>query len=86
VPAVTAPSEKDEPEAAGTAFDWIKDDNDVVLRSQPETAIYFNPHGAIVIRQRSWPDDDMVVVINPECINRFIDKLTDIVGGRSLGR
>jgi hypothetical protein len=78
--AVTPPAKKDEPEATGKDFDWIKDDDNIVLRDQPETAVYFNPQGGLVIRQQCWPDDDVVVIINPECINRFIGKLKDIVG------
>jgi hypothetical protein len=58
VPAVIQPTEKDVRETAGSDFDWVKNEDDIVLRSQPETAIYFNPHGSLVIRQRNWPDDD----------------------------
>jgi hypothetical protein len=39
-------------------FDWLND-NSVVLREQPETAVYFNADGALVIRQRAaWNQDD----------------------------
>jgi hypothetical protein len=86
VPAVIQPTEKDVRETAGSDFDWVKNEDDIVLRSQPETAIYFNPHGSLVIRQRNWPDDDAFVVINAESIDRFIDKLTDIIGIPSVGR
>ena len=78
------PAKKDEPADAGKDFD--RNDDDVVLRGQPETAVYFNPYGALVIRQLGWPDDDSIVVISTECIDRFIDKLTDIVGIPSMGR
>jgi hypothetical protein len=86
LPAVTQPAEKGKPASEGTDFNWNRDDDSVVLRHQPETAVYFNQHGALVIRQHGWPDDDSYVVIGAECIDRFIDKLTDIVGIQSFGR
>ncbi len=66
-------------------FDW-SDDDAVVIREQPETAIYYNQRGGLVIRQRNWPDDDVYVYFNAEVIDVFIDKLTDIVGIPSVGR
>ena len=86
LPAVIPHAKKDEPADAGKDFDWQKADDDVVLRVQPETAVYLNPYGALVIRQHGWPDDDSIVVISAECIDHFIDELTDIVGIQSLGR
>jgi hypothetical protein len=68
-------------------FDWLND-NSVVLREQPETAVYFNADGALVIRQRAaWnQDDDPFVFISPANIGEFLDKLTDICGVPSVGR
>jgi hypothetical protein len=66
-------------------FDW-NDTNTVVLREQPETAIYYNPSGDLVIRQRRWPDDDMFVVISEHSLMAFIDRLTDMAGIPSAGR
>jgi hypothetical protein len=82
--AVTPPAKKDEPADAGKDLDW--NDEHVVLRGQPETAVYFNPYGGLVIRQHCWPHDDSFVVISAECIGHFINELTDIVGITSLGR
>jgi hypothetical protein len=94
-PTCSAPSlpvavEEPKPKAAPAApdsedFDW-SDDSVVVIREQPETAIYFNLAGGLVIRQRKWPDDDAWVYINRELIQSFIDKLCDVVGIPSLGR
>jgi hypothetical protein len=90
--AVIPPAKKDEPAATpddSKDFDWSNDDS-IVLREQPETAIYFNPNGALVIRQRAvWPNDedgDPYVYINPENIEHFLDKLTDICGVPCVGR
>lgn len=84
-PAVTPPAKKDEPADAGKDFCW-KDDDGVVLREQPGTAVHFNRYGGLVIRQYGWPEDDSIVVISAECIDHFVDKLSDIVGIESSGR
>ena len=86
LPAIDPPAPKpsaDTPEAKD--FDW-NDTESVVLHEQPETACYFNPNGALVVRQRSWPDDDSCVLIAPEQIDVFIDKLTDIIGIPCVGK
>jgi hypothetical protein len=63
-------------------FDWHDADNrqSLVLEEQAETAIYIGKNGHLVIRQKAWPDDDIVVLISPQCIAEFVDKLTDVVG------
>jgi len=68
-------------------FDWLND-NSVVLREQPETAVYFNRDGALVIRQRAvWnQEDDPFVFISPANIGEFIDKLTEACGVPLAGR
>jgi hypothetical protein len=61
-------------------FDWF-DDSVVVLGEQPATAVYFNPKGGLVIRQRGpYYDDDPFICINAENIDAFLDKLTEICG------
>jgi hypothetical protein len=61
-------------------FDWDADDI-VVLHEQPRTALYFNPNGALVIRQESfWLEDDLFVFIAREYLDSFVDKLTDMLG------
>jgi hypothetical protein len=82
------PEQKDAPTASvkdSEDFDWCNDDS-IIFREQPETAIYFNPHGSLVIRQRNWPEEDVYVYITAELIDVFIDKLTDIMGISSVGR
>ena len=70
---------------ASEDFDW-DDAEAVVLHEQPETAVYWNPNGDLVIRQRRWPDDDVFVVITESSVDRFLDKLTDICGIPSMGK
>ena len=94
-PRVVQPSEKDAQASAQNPagisppncreFKWS--DEDVIIREQSETAIYFNQYDALVIRQRAreYGDDDQFVVISPENIQTFIDKLADIVGIPSVG-
>ena len=69
-----------------TEFDWLTDDS-VVLQEQPQTAVYFNSTGGLVIRQRAaWDqEDDTFVLIAPQSIAEFIDKLTDVAGVPSVG-
>lgn len=58
-------------------FDWENDDS-IVLREQPATAIYRNPYGSLVIRQkRRWPDEeeDPIVVVSPESAVAFMEAL-----------
>jgi hypothetical protein len=68
-------------------FDW-RDDDSIILRAQNAIAIYINGQGALVIRrQQDWPneDEDTIIVISPDNIMPFVDRLTDIVGIPSVG-
>ncbi|WP_076859381.1 hypothetical protein [Bradyrhizobium mercantei] len=45
-------------------FDW--DDTVVtVIPEQPQTAVYTNADGQVVVRQHCWPDGDDLVLISP---------------------
>jgi hypothetical protein len=60
-------------------FDWSDEDNEnVVLRMQPATAIYLNPFGQIVIRQDGGYDDDTITILNLESVPDFIRRLQDV--------
>jgi len=89
LPAVTPdlPEPKTSPAPTGEDFDWLND-NSVVLREQPETAVYFNRDGALVIRQRAaWNQEgDPFVFISPANIGEFLDKLTEACGVPLAGR
>jgi hypothetical protein len=67
-------------------FDWSGED--VIIHEQPATAVYFNPQGALVIRQRASDYDyhDPFVYIGPDHIEAFLDKLCDVCGIPSVGR
>ena len=80
VPAVVEP-----PMPENDEFDW-RDDDSIILRQQPETAAYLNANNGLVIRQRNWPDDDSFIVIAPNNIHDFLDKITDVAGIPSIGR
>jgi hypothetical protein len=68
-------------------FDWRRDAADIVLNSQPATAVYENPRRQIVIRQEAqWPDDeDTTVLIDRVNLQAFIDRLCDIAGIPAIG-
>jgi hypothetical protein len=69
------------------AFDWYND-NTVVIKEQPATAIYFNKDNALVIRQRDPldEDDDPYIFIAEHNISEFLDRLCDICGVPSVGK
>lgn len=70
----------------GEAIDFSWNDTDaVVVPEQLATAVYRNPAGEIVIRQKRWPDDDHVVFITPDVAPRFLEKLTEIMGIPTVG-
>jgi hypothetical protein len=75
-------------DAKDSDFDWGAENDDVVLRHQLAIAIYRNTLDGLVIRQgRDWnDDDDTYIVISPENIDAFIDKLADVAGIQSFGR
>jgi hypothetical protein len=86
LPAVVSPNQRTNQRPPQRILrDW-SDDSVVVIREQPETAIYFNPAGGLVIRQRNGWDEDVYVYINAPLIDTFIDKLCDVVGIPSAGR
>jgi hypothetical protein len=53
-------------------FDWSGED--VIIHEQPATAVYFNPQGALVIRQKASDYDygDPFVYIGPDHIEAFL--------------
>jgi hypothetical protein len=61
---------------ADLEFDWSTDP-DVIIHEQPETAVYTNLYGQIVIRQKAGPleEVDSVVLFNTTCIAALIEEL-----------
>lgn len=81
---VEPPKPAESPKPAEDDFNWADDDS-IILRPQPETAAYFNKEGALVIRQRNWPEDDSFIFIAEANIGEFLDKITDVCGIPSVG-
>lgn len=52
-------------------FDWYKDRDDLVIEEQAAIAVYLNPRGSIVIRQKgeldpeSYSYEDSWIVVEP---------------------
>lgn len=86
LPAVMPPpAAQNAPADASEDFDWSDVDGETIA-AQHETAIYWNPKGDLVIRQRSWHDDDSLIFISKENVDDFLDKLTDVCGIPSVGK
>src|SRR5262245_16886548 len=59
-------------------FDWDNPEEDsIVLREQRATAVYLNRAGDVIIRQRSWPEDDAFVYIAPENAVAFMEGMAE---------
>jgi hypothetical protein len=55
----------------------------VLIETQPPTAIYRGGAGHVVIRQerRDYEDDDRIILILPDFLDRVIKRLTAIRNG-----
>jgi hypothetical protein len=68
-------------------FEWSDDNPVIVITEQPETAVYFNNKGDLVIRQRNaMGEDDPFVYIAKSNHMVFLEALCDIIGIPSLGK
>jgi hypothetical protein len=56
------------------------DPNPHLLPGQPETAIYLNEGGDLVIAQKNWPEEDSIIVVSAPYCRIFLDKICDVVG------
>ena len=67
-------------------FDWITDDS-VIVEKQLPIAIYLNRRNHVVIRQEAdgYSEEDTVILIAPQNIMQFINKLCDVAGIPSVG-
>jgi hypothetical protein len=52
---------------------------------QAQIEFGFNDRGDALLTQKSWPDDDVTIVVARENIGEFIDRLTDALGVPSVG-
>jgi hypothetical protein len=73
--------EPSEDQGGDLDFDWHKDES-VVLQHQLAVAVYRNSDGGVVIRQeRNWNEEcDTCIVISPENVGNFIDRLSEVMG------
>jgi hypothetical protein len=47
-------------------FDWLEADEHVAVPEQQALAVYTNPRGDVVVRQRGdYPDEDVWIIVNP---------------------
>ena len=56
------------------------DPNPNLLPGQPETSIYLNESGDLVITQKNWPEEDSIIIISAPYRGIFLDKICDVVG------
>ncbi|MBR0685295.1 hypothetical protein JQ594_05170 [Bradyrhizobium manausense] len=72
-------------EAARAVLDADREEELTLLPPQDEIVAYFNEGEDLILRQKSWPDEDQVICIHKDLISQFIDRLTDLVGIPSFG-
>lgn len=60
-------------------FKWDELEKEaIVVREAKETAVYYNPSGDIVIRQREWDDDDPFLIIPLHRVPALIERLQSL--------
>ena len=60
-------------------FNW-NDEAITLIPEQRETAVYLNPNGALVIRQRKerGEHDDPFIVIHPHHVPKLVERLQEL--------
>jgi len=79
-PVISAPVEDED----SRDFTWSgRDAADVLIPHQPAIAVYFNPHGEVVIRQEGHfgPDEDQFIYLQIKNLDPLIAKLSAIARG-----
>jgi hypothetical protein len=80
-PSVTERIAPEPPTREATDFSWGRDNESIIIREQPETAVYWNPTGQIVIRQKADPfEEDPWLLFSEEFIPALIRDLADKIG------
>jgi hypothetical protein len=54
-------------------------DASVVFRMRPQTMVYTNPHGDLVIRQEQYPDEDAFVYIEARDVPILIERMMQVM-------
>jgi hypothetical protein len=68
-----------QPEDPDAPFDWSADEEDVIIKSQPAIACYWNPRGEVVIRREgSKYEDDHFVFVQVEHLDTLITRLKEM--------
>jgi hypothetical protein len=62
----------------GDGFQWT--DEVTVVPEQSPIAVYFNPAGAVVIRQSGGYEDDPFIVVQPEYVGAVAEALLRCIG------
>lgn len=60
--------------------EYKRDEKNCVIRAQPETHVYLNPYGEIVIRQANWPEEDMWVSFAPDHLPNVVQRICEWAG------
>jgi len=78
---LAAPISRPADDSDSAEFRW--NDEDTVIPTQPAIAVYFNPHGEIVIRQEGQYgyDEDHWIYIRPQNLRFLIRRLEEIENG-----
>jgi hypothetical protein len=58
--------------------EWHRAGADLVIPSQPRTAVYLNTDRAVVIRQEGDNGDDSWVIIQPNNLPALVDRLREM--------
>jgi hypothetical protein len=68
-----------EPGYSDAEFSWEDNDDDVIIRSQPAIACYWNPRGEVVIRREgSKYEDDHFVFLQVAHLDALITRLKEM--------
>lgn len=70
-PPAVSPTPQDQD---GEDFNWARDE-DIVIRSQPAIAVYWNPRREVVIRRECECDEDQFVYVQPSFLPALIARL-----------
>jgi hypothetical protein len=63
----------------GDRFDWQEVEEDTIIENVSAVAVYFNPKGAVVIRQQGdFATEDQVIVIPARLLPALVAKLGDM--------
>ena len=70
-------------EAPEAEYDFKWQDELILIRAQPAIAVYFNPHGDVVIRQQGLYgyDNDHWIYVQIKNLGPLIDRLQHIARG-----